>query len=74
MLNITKDGKTLSRKQMFILNVNGVNNISNFTYDECSEKIGKFVEDYKAYKEDRDECVCYDIDEHELWEVPWDYD
>ena len=29
---ITKDGKTLSKKQMFILNVNGVNNISDFTY------------------------------------------
>ena len=31
MSNITKDDRTLSKKQMFILNVNGVNNISNFT-------------------------------------------
>lgn len=71
MSNITKDGRTLSKKQMFILNVNGVNNISNFTYDECSEKIGAFVKDYKENKEDRE---YYSLDEHEQWEVPWDWD
>ena len=68
---ITKDGKTLSKKQMFILNVNGVNNISDFTYNECSKKIDAFIKDYKDYKEDRDRCS---IDDHERWEVPWDWD
>ncbi|MDV3427721.1 MAG: hypothetical protein LIR50_11975 [Bacillota bacterium] len=64
---ITKDGRTLSEKQIFVLTINGVVNVSNLTYDECSKKIAQGIIDYR----NRDKECC-SIDEHEMWDAPID--
>lgn len=68
----TLDGKTLSLKQAKVLWYNGYTEkkISEKTYKEVSEIIGKCLRDYEFEKEFENEIVS--IDGMEEWECPID--